>query len=82
MERDEGVLSVIERLSSGQVHRDAGLLIEHEQQYAGLWRSGLSDARFAMNQTLKKAYAPALKHCLVRVTETTANQFFDLGQAT
>ena len=39
MERYECAFSVIERLSSGQVHLDVALRIEHAQQYA-IRRSG------------------------------------------
>jgi hypothetical protein len=39
IERGKGALSMIERLSSGQVHLDATSLIEHERQYAGLGRA-------------------------------------------
>jgi hypothetical protein len=56
MERGEGALSMIERLSSGQVHLDAARLIEHDRQYAApgraLRRCGLSDHHLERSVTV------------------------------
>ena len=65
MEREEGALSMIERLSSGQVHLDLARRIEHEQQYA-IRRSG----RLPMRQIDMR---PLNEDRVVRVTETTAH---------